>query len=118
MRPICTVTGQPELDHPPADIGGSASVLPDLPRSLSVMLSIDRTDARRRLGRGVTDPEVAAGPWCPSIMRANVPAADGQILPDQTHAVCGKTVRSDTPDRYAHPPGRVGADLPPRLNGR
>src|SRR6266851_2839554 len=75
--------------RPSVHIGGSASVLPDLLRSLSVMLSIDVAHAGRRLGRGGTGPEVAARPWCPSIMRANVPAADGQVLPDLTRAVCG-----------------------------
>jgi len=53
------------------------------------MLSIDVADAGRRLGRGGTGPEVAARPWCPSIMRGNASAAGGQVLPDLTRAVCG-----------------------------
>jgi len=37
-------------------------------------------------------PEVAAEPRRSSVMRANVPAADGQIPPDLTRAVCGIAV--------------------------
>src|ERR1022692_2763629 len=41
----------------------------------------------RRLG--ATGLAVTAGPRCPSMMRAKVPAAGGQVLPDLTHTVCG-----------------------------
>jgi hypothetical protein len=40
-----------------------------------------------------TDPKVAAWHWCPSMMRANVPAVGGPILPDLRRAVCGRSGR-------------------------
>ncbi len=44
---ICAIASLPKFDCTAVHNGGIARVLPDLPRSLSVMLS---PDARRRLG--------------------------------------------------------------------
>lgn len=55
------------------------------------MLAIDVARCRPPTRRAVTGLEIAAGPRCPSVMRANVPAAGGQILPDLPRAVCGRS---------------------------
>src|SRR6266536_1649113 len=56
--------------------------------SLSVQLSTDVATCSPPTRRGVTGPEVAAGPSVPVDVRANVPAAGSQILPDRTRAAC------------------------------
>jgi len=42
----------------------------------------------------VTGLAVTAESSFPSMMRANVPVTGGQILPDLTRAVCGRSARS------------------------
>jgi hypothetical protein len=90
-----------------AQNGGSARVLPDFRPLLSVMRSIDVARGRPPARRGVTGLEVAVRAECPSMLRADGPAADGwtpRWLAHSMHARVLPCLRH-TP-RFARCPGR------------
>jgi hypothetical protein len=73
---------------------------PWLFRSRMVMPSIDRVDAVRQLGSGVTGVVVAGSGAHPTARAANV-SASGRILPGRTHATRGRLVNHERASEQA-----------------
>ena len=69
-----------------ADVGVSSD---QAWKNSGLLPSIEAARRSSPTRRGVTGPEAAAGPRCPSMLRTNGPTASGQILPDLTRAICG-----------------------------